>query len=185
MSCIGVALGGQAHDVMGYHTADEIPNYWAYASQFVLQDAMFAGERDYSYPSHLDLTSEWAANCTDNTNAMTCTTGNAGAGGVSAKTTQTAMVQPVPAARYAKRKLEILCRSRNRAGLSGWRRRLHAARAELQERLDLEPGAAVSLCQAAGKGLSQRSPVQFEPVCPGRAERQSRPGQLDHSLEQE
>jgi phospholipase C len=88
VSCIGVALGGQAHDVMGYHTADEIPNYWAYASQFVLQDAMFAGERDYSYPSHLDLTSEWAANCTDNTNAMTCTTGNAGAGGVSAKTTQ-------------------------------------------------------------------------------------------------
>ncbi len=29
-------------DVMGYHTAAEIPNYWAYARHFVLQDRMFA-----------------------------------------------------------------------------------------------------------------------------------------------
>ena len=29
-------------DVMGYHTAQEIPNYWAYAKQFLLQDRMFA-----------------------------------------------------------------------------------------------------------------------------------------------
>ena len=28
-------------DVMGYKTAQEIPNYWAYARHFVLQDAMF------------------------------------------------------------------------------------------------------------------------------------------------
>ena len=29
-------------DVMGYHTADEIPNYWAYAQRYTLQDRMFA-----------------------------------------------------------------------------------------------------------------------------------------------
>ena len=28
-------------DVMGYKTAHDIPNYWAYASNFVLQDHMF------------------------------------------------------------------------------------------------------------------------------------------------
>src|SRR5262244_418457 len=28
-------------DVMGYHTAAEIPNYWTYARDFVLQDHMF------------------------------------------------------------------------------------------------------------------------------------------------
>src|SRR5579859_5538081 len=29
-------------DVMGYHTGAEIPNYWKYAKDFVLQDHMFA-----------------------------------------------------------------------------------------------------------------------------------------------
>ena len=29
------------HDAVGYHTADEIPNYWAYAKHFVLQDHLF------------------------------------------------------------------------------------------------------------------------------------------------
>ena len=29
-------------DVMGYHDAREIPNYWAYAEHFMLQDHMFA-----------------------------------------------------------------------------------------------------------------------------------------------
>jgi phospholipase C len=29
---------GAVPDVMGYHTASDIPNYWAYAQHFVLQD---------------------------------------------------------------------------------------------------------------------------------------------------
>ncbi len=29
-------------DVRGYHAGSDIPNYWAYASNFVLQDHMFA-----------------------------------------------------------------------------------------------------------------------------------------------
>ncbi len=72
--CRAARASAFAHDVMGYHTADEIPNYWAYAQHFVLQDELFPGVRSWSAPSHLDLTSEWSAKCTDNTNAATCTT---------------------------------------------------------------------------------------------------------------
>jgi phospholipase C len=74
--CQGSADGASRHDVMGYHTGAEIPNYWAYAQHFVLQDHMFAGVRTWSLPAHLDLTSEWVAACTDNTNAATCSTVN-------------------------------------------------------------------------------------------------------------
>ena len=52
-------------DAMGYHTASEIPNYWAYAHHFVLQDHLFEGVRSWSLPSHLDLVSGWSARCTD------------------------------------------------------------------------------------------------------------------------
>jgi len=72
--CGVVADGIARHDVMGYHTDAEIPNYWAYAQHFVLQDNMFEGVRTWSLPSHLDLASEWVAVCTDPLQAMTCTT---------------------------------------------------------------------------------------------------------------
>ena len=60
------------HDVAGYHTDAEIPNYWAYAENFVLQDRMFEGVRDWSQASHLDLVSEWSATCSDYTDTSTC-----------------------------------------------------------------------------------------------------------------
>jgi phospholipase C len=50
-------------DVMGYHTAQEIPNYWAYARQFVLQDHMFESVASWSLPEHLFMVSEWSAYC--------------------------------------------------------------------------------------------------------------------------
>ncbi len=50
-------------DVMGYHTAAEIPNYWTYAKDFVLQDHMFEPVRSWSLPSHLYLVSGWSALC--------------------------------------------------------------------------------------------------------------------------
>jgi phospholipase C len=59
---------------MGYHTADEIPNYWQYAQNFVLQDSLFSSVRSWSYPSHVYLSSEWLATCTNNTDASTCYT---------------------------------------------------------------------------------------------------------------
>jgi phospholipase C len=50
--------------VMGYHDVRELSNYWAYAQQYVLQDAMFAPSTAYSLPEHLYLISNWSALCT-------------------------------------------------------------------------------------------------------------------------
>jgi phospholipase C len=61
-------------DVMGYHTAAEIPNYWAYANHFVLQDHMFQPNASWSFPEHLFLVSEWSATCSTANDPMTCTT---------------------------------------------------------------------------------------------------------------
>jgi phospholipase C len=51
-------------DVMGYHDAREIPNYWSYAQNFVLQDHMFEPNASWSLPAHLFMVSAWSANCT-------------------------------------------------------------------------------------------------------------------------
>ncbi len=40
-------------DVMGWHDYHEIPNYWNYANQYVLQDKMFESIASYSLPAHL------------------------------------------------------------------------------------------------------------------------------------
>ena len=50
-------------DVMGYHTAAEIPNYWTYAKDFVLNDHMFEPVASWSLPDHLYLVSGWSAKC--------------------------------------------------------------------------------------------------------------------------
>ncbi|GAC1656461.1 MAG: alkaline phosphatase family protein [Ktedonobacteraceae bacterium] len=59
-------------DVMGWHDAREIPNYWAYANHFVLQDNMFEPNASWSLPSHLFMVSEWAAKCTKAGDPMSC-----------------------------------------------------------------------------------------------------------------
>jgi phospholipase C len=63
----------QQIDVMGYHTDEEIPNYWTYAEDFVLQDHLFAPADSWTLPSHLFLVSAWAARCTDPNDPMSCT----------------------------------------------------------------------------------------------------------------
>ena len=50
-------------DVMGYHTAAEIPNYWTYAKDFALDDHMFEPVASWSLPDHLYLVSGWSAIC--------------------------------------------------------------------------------------------------------------------------
>jgi phospholipase C len=50
-------------DVMGWHDAREIPNYWRYAEEFVLQDRMFEPTSSWSLPAHLFLVSGWSARC--------------------------------------------------------------------------------------------------------------------------
>jgi len=67
------ALNQEQPDVMGYHTAAEIPNYWTYARDFVLDDHMFEGVSSWSLPAHLSLVSDWSAQCTD-ASPMSCTT---------------------------------------------------------------------------------------------------------------
>jgi len=61
-----------ADDVMGYHDQREIPNYWAYAKNFVLQDAMYEPNASWSLPEHLFLVSEWSAHCTQQGNPESC-----------------------------------------------------------------------------------------------------------------
>ena len=58
-------------DVVGYHDAREIPNYWAYASNFVLQDRMFEPNDSWSLPQHQFMVSAWSARCTS-ASPMSC-----------------------------------------------------------------------------------------------------------------
>jgi phospholipase C len=62
----------KAPDVMGYHDWREIPNYWDYASHFVLQDHMFQSDASWSLPEHLYLVSGWSAHCTRKGDPMSC-----------------------------------------------------------------------------------------------------------------
>ena len=52
-------------DVMSYVDRRDIPNYWAYADAFVLQDRMFAPTDSWTLPAHLFLVSGWSASCLD------------------------------------------------------------------------------------------------------------------------
>jgi phospholipase C len=59
-------------DVMGYHVQSDIPNYWTYAKDFVLQDQLFEPNASWSLPEHLFLVSEWSAYCTQHDNPSSC-----------------------------------------------------------------------------------------------------------------
>ncbi len=63
---------GKRLDALGYHDAREIPNYWAYAQNFVLQDHMFEPNASWSLPAHLFMVSAWSAHCTSS-NPLSCT----------------------------------------------------------------------------------------------------------------
>jgi phospholipase C len=66
------SLGARDPDVMGYHDWHEIPNYWAYARHFTLQDHMFQPDTSWSLPAHLYMVSEWSARCRRRNVAMSC-----------------------------------------------------------------------------------------------------------------
>jgi len=59
-------------DVMSYHDGQDIPNYWAYARNFVLQDHMFEPNASWSLPAHLFMVSEWSARCARRGDPMSC-----------------------------------------------------------------------------------------------------------------
>jgi phospholipase C len=58
-------------DVMGYHNGADIPNYWAYARNYVLQDHMFESNDSWSLPAHLYMVSGWSARC-ERDQPLTC-----------------------------------------------------------------------------------------------------------------
>jgi phospholipase C len=68
----GVCATSSPSDAMGYHDAREIPNYWAYARDFTLDDHMFQSDASWSLPSHLYLVSEWAARCSVEGDPQSC-----------------------------------------------------------------------------------------------------------------
>ena len=74
-SCSPCTAGAHAQciDAMGYHDGGEIPNYWAYARNYVLQDHMYEPNASWSLPEHLFQVSEWSAFCTDPLNPTSCT----------------------------------------------------------------------------------------------------------------
>ena len=67
------AQTGALPDVMGYHDQREIPNYWQYAKDFVLQDHMFESNASWSLPAHLYTVSAWSAICSIQSDPMSCT----------------------------------------------------------------------------------------------------------------
>jgi phospholipase C len=70
--CKHPADSKESDPVMGYHDGGDIPNYWAYAKNFVLQDHMFESVHSWSFPSHLYLVSAWSATCGQVNNPMSC-----------------------------------------------------------------------------------------------------------------
>jgi phospholipase C len=61
MARLGSRLNGW--QAMAYHDAREIPDYWAFAHDYVLQDSMFSSTTEWSLPAHLYMVSEWSAAC--------------------------------------------------------------------------------------------------------------------------
>ncbi|HEV3129235.1 MAG TPA: alkaline phosphatase family protein [Solirubrobacteraceae bacterium] len=59
-------------DAMGYHDSGEIPNYWTYARDFVLQDHMYEPNASWSLPQHLFMVSGWSALCTNPLDPLSC-----------------------------------------------------------------------------------------------------------------
>jgi phospholipase C len=68
----GCSLAPRSPDVMGYHDWHEIPNYWSYAQNFVLQDHMFEPDMSWSLPSHLFMVSTWSAHCEKHNDPASC-----------------------------------------------------------------------------------------------------------------
>ena len=68
----GVCSSASPPDVMGYHDAREIPNYWRWAHDFVLQDHLFESNASWSLPAHLFLVSGWSASCSRRGDPLSC-----------------------------------------------------------------------------------------------------------------
>lgn len=59
-------------DVMSYKTRADLPEYYAYADNYVLMDHMFGTGRTWSLPEHLFMVSNWSARCYQPGDPMSC-----------------------------------------------------------------------------------------------------------------
>jgi phospholipase C len=59
-------------EVMGYHDRTELPLYWGYADNYVLQDRMFEPNLGWSLPAHLFMVSGWSAACSVGNDETSC-----------------------------------------------------------------------------------------------------------------
>ncbi len=71
-SCAPFLGPEQQPDVLSYHTRADIPNYWAYAKHYQLEDRMFGPTDSWTLPAHLFLVSAWSAFCPDPSDPMSC-----------------------------------------------------------------------------------------------------------------
>lgn len=73
-TCVNVYSGCAVDptNVLGYHTRSDVPNYWKYAENFVLQDRMFQSNLGWSLPAHLYMVSGWSADCTQHRVPASC-----------------------------------------------------------------------------------------------------------------
>jgi phospholipase C len=62
--------------VATWYDARDIPNYWYYATEYVLQDHMFSPTYSWSLVSHLFLVSEWSAICKYHNVPASCVNNN-------------------------------------------------------------------------------------------------------------
>jgi len=62
-------------DVMSYKLRSDLPEYWAYADNYVLQDHLFEPSRTWSLVAHLDMLSGWAARCWSKARRACCAPG--------------------------------------------------------------------------------------------------------------
>jgi phospholipase C len=83
-------------DVMGYHDGAELPNYWTYARDYVLQDHMFEADASWSLPAHLFAVSGWSARCTEPGDPMSCTDENQNPGDPPDYLRSLGVVSPIP-----------------------------------------------------------------------------------------
>ena len=71
-ACNGFVGPDLQPDVLSYIDRRQIPNYWAYADEYVLQDRMFGPTDGWTLPAHLFLVSAWSAFCPDTADPMSC-----------------------------------------------------------------------------------------------------------------
>ncbi len=140
----GCSLTPKTPDVMGYHDWHEIPNYWDYARNFVLQDHMFEAVNAWSLPAHLSMVSAWSARCSTHGDPMSCKSTTVAPFGATGRGQVDLPVDRPDVAHVPRpRELALLRREREPARLPRQHDVLPARPPERADARHLEPAAAL------------------------------------------